>query len=36
MKDKIGQTKNEYKILVGKPQRDHWGDLAVDWKTILN
>jgi hypothetical protein len=32
-----GQTKNVYKVLVGKPKgKDHFKDLKVDERIILN
>jgi hypothetical protein len=31
----VGEIKNAYKILVGKPERDHSEDLGVDERTAL-
>jgi hypothetical protein len=30
-----GRDENADKILVGKPERDHWEDLGVDGRIIL-
>jgi hypothetical protein len=31
----MGEKRNEYRILVGKPERDHWEDQDVGGWTIL-
>jgi hypothetical protein len=30
----MGETRNSYRILVGKPERDHLGNVRVDGKML--
>jgi hypothetical protein len=32
----IGGIRNAYKVLVGTDERDHFGDIGVDGRVILN
>ena len=32
---RVGEESGVYRVLVGKPERDHWGDIGVDGWIIL-